>query len=158
MKKDLFIDNNIASKFTNPQDEEYKNLTRWLLNYNDKENKDDYAHLVVSQKLLVEYLRSAVGASSSTCIPVIIDRLTREGRLIKIDNQQLKDFKKRFFTKAVQKRLLCNNEDRDHIPVVLLSDRKFALTLDERLAEDLRNFNGFNVRVEKRPEDLPYKD
>ena len=59
MKKDIFIDNNVANKFTNPQDTEYKKLTQWLLNFNvdDIENKNNYAHLVVSKKLLAEYLR-----------------------------------------------------------------------------------------------------
>lgn len=30
MKKDIFIDNNIASKFSNPLDPEYKKLIKWL--------------------------------------------------------------------------------------------------------------------------------
>ena len=41
MKKDIFIDNNIASKFSNPQDKEYIKLTQWLLYFDgtDVENK-----------------------------------------------------------------------------------------------------------------------
>ena len=60
MKKDLFIDNNIAKNFSNPQDEEYIKLTKWLINFDssDIENKDNYAHLVVSKKLLGEYNRT----------------------------------------------------------------------------------------------------
>ena len=104
MKKDIFIDNSIASKFSNPQDKEYIKLTKWLLDYNenDIENKDNYAHLVVSKKLIGEYYRSAMGASSDTSIPVIIDRLTRQGRLNCISNQDIRDFQTYYFTNAVR--------------------------------------------------------
>jgi len=34
MKKDIFIDNNIAKNFTNPLDGEYKKLVQWLMRYN----------------------------------------------------------------------------------------------------------------------------
>jgi len=158
MKKDLFIDTNITSKFSNPQDKEYIKLTKWLLKFDeeDVENRNNYAHLVVSNKLLVEYKRSALGATSDTSIPVIIDTLQRQGRLIKKSNQEIISFKQTYFTKAVEKSLRSNNEDRDHIPLVLLSDRKYALTLDNNLKYDLEHFSGFRVRVEKRPENLPY--
>jgi len=158
MKKDLFIDNNIASKFCNPQDKEYIKLTKWLLHFDpsDKSDKDNYAHLVVSQKLLIEYLRSSQNTNNGSAIPLIIDLLIRDGRLIKITNQQIKDFKSRYYTKRVENSLTCNNEDRDLLPVVFLSDRKFALTYDKKFKFDLENFPGFNVRVEKRPEELPY--
>jgi hypothetical protein len=158
MKKDIFIDNNIASKFSNPQDVEYRKLTQWLLKFDGTniENKDNYAHLVVSKKLLVEYYRSAMNASSNTSIPVIIDRLTREDRLNNISNQDIKDFKTAHFTKTVQRQLRCNDEDKEHIPLVLLSDRKYALTLDNNFKYDLENFSGFTVRVEKQPKNLAY--
>ena len=50
MKKDIFIDTNVASKFSNPQDKEYIKLTQWLILFDrdDAGNKDNYAHLVVS--------------------------------------------------------------------------------------------------------------
>jgi hypothetical protein len=160
MKKDLFIDTNIAGKFSNPQDKEYTKLTQWLLYFdeNDMANKDDYAHLAVSKKLLVEYYRSAISAKSNTSIPVIIDVLTRQGRLNSISNQQIKDFKTQYFTKTIDKKLRSNQEDRDHIPLVLLSDRKYALTMDDNFTFDLLNFKGFNVKVKKRPENLPYNE
>jgi ABC-type methionine transport system ATPase subunit len=158
MKKDIFIDNNIASKFSNPQDEEYKKLTEWLMkfNQNDIKNKDNYAHLVVSKKLLQEYYHSAMHAKSNTSIPVIIDKLQREGRLINISNQQIEDFKKNHFTKTIINKLRSNEEDRNHIPVVLLSDRKYVLTYDDKFSYDLQSFKGFTVIVEKRPEKIPY--
>jgi hypothetical protein len=52
--------------------------------------------------------------------------------------------------------LTCNYEDREHLPVVLLSQRKYALSLDDRFIADLENFPGFVVLVKKRPEELPY--
>jgi len=158
MKRDLYIDNNIASKFSNPQDKEYIKLTKWLLNFdvNDTKNKDQYAHLMVSQKLLTEYLRSSQNSKSNTSIPIIINKLLSEGRLIIISNDAIKKFRSAYFTKAIEKRLRCNEEDRNHIPLVLLSDRKYALAYDISLTHDLKKFPGFTVFVEKRPEKLPY--
>ncbi len=159
MKRDIFIDNNIASKFSNPADPEYKELIKWLMDNHEieKGKEDDRAYLVVSQKLMVEYIRSCRDASGKTSIPMIINQLTRDGRLERISNQQIKDFKNQYFTKLVEKKLRSNNEDRDHIPAILLSDRKYALTYDDNLTYDLKNFSGFTVIVSKRPEDIPYK-
>jgi hypothetical protein len=160
MKKDLFIDNNIAKNFSNPQDKEYIKLTGWLLKFDpdDVENNDDYAHLVVSKKLLVEYYRTSMGAASPTAIPTIIDTLTRDGRLITVSNQQIADFKSTHYRGRVERNLRSNNEDREHIPLVLLSDRKYAISYDDNFIYDLEHFAGFVVRVEKRPEDLPYTE
>ena len=159
MMRDIFIDNNIASKFSNPADPEYKELIRWLMDNHDiaEGEEDDRAYLVVSQKLLVEYARSCRDAAGKTSIPMIISQLTRDGRLERITNQQIKEFKNKYFTKSVERNLRANNEDRDHIPAVLLSERKYALTYDENLTHDLENFPGFTVLVSKRPEDIPYK-
>ncbi len=157
-RKDIFIDNNIAKNFSNPLDPEYKKLIQWLITYNSEQiESDNNAHLVVSNKLIAEYQRTTRNAASLTNIVVIISKLTREGRLIKISNQEIKDFKQQFFTKKVEKKLTCNSEDRDHIPVVLLSIRKYALSLDDKFVYDLRNFPGFTVLAEQRPEDLPYE-
>lgn len=159
MKKDIFIDNNIANKFANPQDEEYIKLTEWILSYNaeDVKNKYNYAHLVVSQKLLVEYIRSNQNAFGGTSIPMIVAELQKQGRLVFKTKSEIKAFKDRYFTKTVEKKLKSNNEDREHIPVVLLSDRKYALSLDENFSYDLKNFKGYTVTIEKRPQDLNYK-
>lgn len=159
MIRDIFIDNNIASKFSNPADPEYKELIRWLMDNHDiaEGEEDDRAYLVVSHKLLSEYYRSCRDASGKTSIPMIISQLTRDGRLERISNQQIKEFKNKNFTKSVERNLRANNEDRDHIPAVLLSERKYALTYDENLTHDLENFPGFTVLVSKRPENIPYK-
>ncbi len=157
MKKDIFIDNNIAKNFSNPMDEEYKKLIRWLMK-NDLTNSAVNAYLVVSNKLLAEYSRSVSFSTSDTSIFIIIDRLTREGRLIKINNADIKEFQRRYFSKKVLRDLRSNQEDHDHIPVVLLSDRKYALSLDEDFIYDLVHFPGFHARVERRPEKLPYEE
>ncbi|MCX6581161.1 MAG: hypothetical protein NT166_13360 [Candidatus Aminicenantes bacterium] len=157
MKTDLFIDNNIAKNISNPMDAEYKKLIRWLMK-NDPTNPATNAYLVVSKKLLAEYSRSTSSSKSDTSIFIIIDRLTREGRLIKINNADIKGFQHRYFSKKVRRELRSNREDHDHIPVVLLSDRKYALSLDEDFIYDLVHFPGFHPRVERRPEKLPYEE
>ena len=156
-QKDIFIDNNVAKNFSNPVDPEYKKLIQWLI-ANKVDQRGKNAHLVISNKLIAEYKRTSRDAFSLTNIVVIIDKLTREGRLIKISNQEIKSFKQKYFTKRVEKKLMCNQEDRDHIPVVLLSYRKYALSLDDKFLYDLKNFPGFTVLAEKRPEDLPYDE
>ena len=94
MKHDIFIDNNIASKFANPADPEYKELIKWLMDNHDivEGTGDDRAYLVVSNKLLKEYLSSSRDAFGATAIPMIINKLTQVNRLVKITNQQIKDF------------------------------------------------------------------
>ncbi len=155
MRKDIFIDNNIAKNFANPLDPEYKKLIRWLIAF-EAENQEMNAYLVVSNKLIAEYQRTTGLATSATNITVVINKMTREGRLVKISNQEIKAFKRQYFTKKVRRRLTCNREDQDHIPVVLLSERKYALSLDENFINDLVNFPGFMVTAAKRPQDLPY--
>lgn len=155
MKKDIFIDNNIACRFANPMDPEMKKLINWIMK--NGEGSDDNAILVVSDKLLHEYMASSQGAYGSTSIPMIVDKLTKEGRLLKISNAEIKEFQRTYFKKMVEKALRSNQEDRNHIPVVLLSDRKFALTNDEKFTYDLEHFPGFQVLVCSRPENLPYE-
>jgi len=155
MKKDIFIDNNIAKNFSNPMDKEYKKLIRWLKRY-DPEDLPGNAYLVVSNKLLKEYGLTVSPVAGGTNIWVIIDILTRQGRLVRIGNADIKEFQRTHFTKKVLKSLRANKEDHDHIPVVLLSDRKYALSLDNNFIYDLVHFPGFRARAEKRPEDLPY--
>jgi hypothetical protein len=149
MLKDIFIDNNIAKNFCNPVDPEYKSLIKWLIS-------DSTAYLVVSQKLLVEYVGSTGQSPSLTNITVIIDRLTRDGRIIKISHEEIKEFKRQNFTSKIVKKFTCNKEDQEHIPVVLLSHRKYVLTLDQKFTFDLLNFPKFKVIVCDKPQDLPY--
>lgn len=156
MKKDIFIDNNIACRFANPMDPKMKKLINWIMK--NEEGSEDNAILVVSDKLLHEYIASCQGANGSTSIPMIVGKLTKEGRLLKISNAEIKEFQRKYFTKKVEKSLRSNQEDRNHIPVVLLSDRKYALTNDEKFTYDLEHFPGFKVLACSRPENMPYED
>jgi hypothetical protein len=158
MKKDIFIDNNIASRFKNPADPEYIKLRDWLVLYREIEEgeEDTNAHLVVSNKLLNEYSRSNQNIKDGQNIIAIIGLLQKKGRLIFVKNQAIKDFQQEHFTKKTLKQLSCNQEDREHIPVVLLSDRKYALSIDDAFVNDLLNFPKFQALACKRPEEMPY--
>ena len=61
---------------------------------------------------------------------------TYERRLTKITNADIKGFQNKYFTKTVERTLRSNQENRNHIPVVLLSERKFALTNDRNFTFD----------------------
>ena len=160
--KDIFIDNNLAKNFATPLDPNYKTLIKWLFAYdaedvkNNPENIENYAHLVVNQKLLSEYNRSSRGCAKSTAITTIISRLTIQGRLIKVSKSEIELFNRQYITKKVTSSLNSNAEDHVHIPTVLLSVRKMALTYDVNLAADLLKVPGFNPIVKARPEELNY--
>jgi hypothetical protein len=87
-------------------------------------------------------------------MPAIVNKMTREGRHIKISNAKIKDFQKEHFAKKVLRLLLSNEEDREHIPVVMLSERQFVLAYDINFTQYLKKFIGFKGQVEKRPENL----
>ena len=156
MKKDIFIDNNIASKyFSTPVDEEYKNLIEWLSTF----NKDEYdAYLVISPFLLREYNESNRNARSETNILNIIIQLTKQDRLVNFNKKQIEAFQTKHFSNKILKKLLSNAQDRNHIPAVLLSDRKMALSEDNNFLSDLNEFSDFETFTSKRPESLNYKD
>lgn len=160
MKKDIFIDNNIASRFKNPADPEYIKLLDWLIRFQEvnEGQEDRNAYLVVSNKLLSEYNRSNEDVKGRQNIIAIIGRLQKEGRLVFVKNPEISSFRLKYFTKKIEKKLTCNLEDWDHIPIVLLSDRKFALSIDDAFVRDLNNFPRFSATACKRPEDLPYAD
>ena len=155
MQKDIFIDSGVAKNFARPKNPEYKKLISWLIKY-DTSSPGNNAHLVVSQKLIVEYKNSAGGCYSSTNIAVIVDRLMSQGRLLKKTNKEIKEFKQKHFTKKVEKKLCCNNEDRDYIPVIMLSNRQYALISDKNFLEDVINFPRFNGIACRKPQELPY--
>jgi len=73
-----------------------------------------------------------------------------------ISNSEIKNFQNKYYKKTIVKNFRSNSEDREHIPVVLLSDRKYALSYDTNFIHDLETFPGFNVLVKKRPEEIPY--
>ena len=156
MLKDIFIDHNVAKNFSNPLDDEYKKLVKWLIRYDERSPLNN-AYLAVSKKLLGEYCTSPGHPHSLTNIIIIIGTFTKQGRLNNIDNSAIKNFQRKYFKKHIVQRLRCNPPDRDHIPVVMLSDRKYALSRDTKFRYDVNNFPGFSALAAKCPQDIPYE-
>jgi hypothetical protein len=157
--KDIFIDNDVTTKhFSNPIDKDYKNLIDWLRTFNNDVEND--AHLVLSNFILREYHESNKNPNSQTNIISIIDEMIKNNRVKRIGNKDIQDFQTRYFTKKTLKKLTSNAKDRNHIPAVLLSERKIALSEDSRFLNDLLQFSGFSpiVAFSPNPEKLPYKD
>lgn len=148
--KDIFIDNNIAKNFSNPLDPEYQELVKWLMYCKE-------SFLVTCKKLIMEYGRTNAASKSYTSIWAILDKITREGRRNHIPNEDIKEFKRHHYKTKIVNNMTCSIQDREFIPAVLLSNRKYALVRDDNFKCDLENFPGFNVLVEKRPQDIPYK-
>lgn len=126
--KDIFIDNDIAKRFSPPLQKPYKELITWL--YNE-------GALVVSQKLLVEYnqgLANLTDMKRNESILGIIGVLIQTGRLNKITNQQLNNYR---FKKYIENAFLSNRKDWNHIKTVLLSYRKMAITVDANFHNDI---------------------
>ena len=154
--KDIFIDNNIAKNFANPLDPEYKRLVKWLKTYDEGDHIGN-AFLAVSKKIIVEYKKTCGASLSDNAIVAIVDLLTRQGRLNNITNDQIKEFRATYFTKKVCRRLMSNWKDHDHIPVVLLSYRKFAISIDDKFVHDVIHFPGYKAIAVKKPQDLNYE-
>ena len=152
--KDIFIDNNVAKDFATPINPNYKDLIRWLITYNDD---DDDAYLVLSKKLMNEYVASSQSCFKSTAITTIISKLTREGRINSFENKEIKTFISTFYKAKVVKRLRSNQKDRFHIPIVVLSNRQIAITIDANFAYDLVNFPKSNITVSDCPSKINYK-
>ncbi len=154
--KDIFIDNNVAKNFANPLDPEYKKLVAWLKAYNGNNHLGN-AYLAVSKKIIVEYKKTCGASLSDNAIVAIVDLFTRQGRLNNITNDQIKDFRARYFTKKICRHLRSNWKDHDHIPVVLLSYRKLAISIDDKFVHDVLHFPGFQAIAVKKPQDLNYE-
>lgn len=152
MVDDIFIDNDCACHLRTPMTDEYKDLYLWLFDLDSTTN----AHLVISHKILNDYNRSFALIKSPENLIILIGKLTREGRLVKKSNKEISNFKKRYFTKLILDNLRSNLEDHDHIPVVMMSDRQFVLTMDNNFTYDLENFPNFRGLVKGNPTSLPY--
>jgi hypothetical protein len=142
--KDVFVDNNVAKNFCNPLDPEYKAFVGWLLTE---------GALVVTTRILVEYIRSTGNSTSATNIAAIVDALQRSGRLNRISANALRGFA---MAERIRRRLRSNTEDHEHIKAVLLSVRKFAISHDDRFRFDLNNYPAYRALAVERPEQLPY--
>jgi hypothetical protein len=144
--KDIFVDNDAATNFGNPLDPHYKEFFKWLL---------CEGYLVVSQKLLNEYGRTCCGGAVGANIGVIVSKLTIDGRLIVVKKAQLDDF---IIPKHIARRLKSNFLDHVHIKAVMLSHRKFAVSVDTRLRNDINNFPKFAACAVDRPEKIGYRE
>jgi hypothetical protein len=152
--RDIFIDNNIAVLYFKKPDKAILDFIKWLY---DEDNLELKAHLVVSPKLLNEYFSSCTGHDSYTSITRIYTIMQAQGRTIPFTNMQVKKFQQKYFSKKVLRELTCNSKDRDHIPIVLMSNRKIAVSDDNCFLKDLQKFSGFKVIAGKHPKDLNYK-
>lgn len=144
MKPDLFIDSDISGHIAKPPDDHYKDLIRWL-------NQEGF--LVICRSLLNAYV-DAVRGSPLMTLPVIVDRLTRAGRLIRYRKQDLKEFQ---IKERIVKRLLSNPSDHDYIKIVMMSDRKLALSGDNKLRRDIDNFPRYRARAFAHPREFDYR-
>ena len=142
MVQDIFIDTNIACKFARPSSESVKFL-EWL---------SEKGYLVVSKKLLVEYNKTC----NIQLFGTVINKLMIDNRIVEISSNQIKEFKKKHITKRVKNRLQSNIEDWNHIPVVLLSDRKIAITGDGKFSHDLKVISGYTPIVASSFEEIDY--
>ena len=113
----------------------------------------------MSQKLQKEYIDSSRDSVEATEIQAIVNLLTEQDRIHRISNKQIKEFQDVHFTKKLDKDLNLNKlgKDRDHIPAVLLSKRKYAIAIDKKFRYALLNFPRFKATVVSRPEDLNYE-
>lgn len=154
MIKDIFIDNVIVTRhFSNPPKRHYKKLIAWLRRFDVKQPHNN-AYLVVSNKLLAEYYGTCSYSNSGINMPTIIDMLTRQGRLNRIKNDKIKGFKQKYFKKHIK--LRCNPKDKNHIPIIMLSHRKYALTADGDFCYDINHFPRFGAKAACGPQHLPY--
>lgn len=158
MKKDIFIDNNIANKFAVPPDNHYKELIEWLL-YQDNDNPDNNAYLVASNFIRKEYWDSNNNCNSEFSIVTIYSELQKQDRLNLFKTKEIKDFVKNEIDNKGNLNLASNKQDHYHFYPVFKSDRKMVLTEDKNLASDLLNFPKFKkgVCIQQKPELLNYK-
>ena len=143
MKPDLFVDSNVSGHFARPVRADYKALVKWLR---------DEGCLVVCSSLIREYGAAVRGSSAPTTLVAIVDRLQRDGRLIRFSKKELQAFP---LGKHAPRRLRSNRADHDFIKVVLLSDRKLALSEDKKLAQDI---NGCGAQCGSTPSKIAYRD
>ena len=148
MIKDLFVDNNVAKNFKNPSDPEYIKLMAWLFTE---------GHLVVTPKLMAEYLASNQGNFGQSII-TIINKLTIDGRLVKFSNDELKALT---FPKKIEQKCQRLKKDYWHVKAILLSNRKMAIIIDEAFRNAVNEHpmhGGVKACAVSRPEAIDYEN
>jgi hypothetical protein len=88
-------------------------------------------------------------------IGALVNHLTIQGRLVHFKKA---DLEKLLIPKHIIRNLLSNRPDHVHIKVVILSHRKYAVTMDKKLLRDLNNYPGYHVQAVERPEEICYAD
>lgn len=146
MKPDLFIDADISGHIMKPLDDHYRDLIKWL-----------YVEgcLVICRSLHNEYRKAVRESPSLRTLPAIVDRLTRARRLIRYSREELRGFR---IKERIVKRLLSNRSDHDYIKIVMMSDRRLALSGDNKLRRDINNFPRYGAQAYRHPGDFDYRD
>lgn len=132
---DIVIDTNVMRLYDTPSDPTYKQLFAWVAKKGS---------LAVSQKLLVEYM-----GTTNEILAGLINHLTTEDRLIRINNHALKTY-------SLDKHYVysCNRKDINHARLTFLSNRKKLVSLDNPLIKDVNSFpkvDGIKPEAKKRP-------
>lgn len=161
-EKDIFIDAQIANKFASPPNEYYSELINWIL-AEDKTNPNNNAALMLSEKLIQEYIGGNRLSKQGTSIGVMINRIIASQRFNSVGMDIIKDFKRKHIFSCKQKQrgvyLKCNSKDYDHLPLVFYSNRKLAIIDDTGFLYSVLNFPKFSkgVNAQRSPEKLKYK-
>lgn len=141
---DFFVDADRSKHFCRPIDSAYKRLIEWL-------RSDGY--LVVCPSLINEYHKAEQATTAPTALLMLVGHLQRHGRLKRFGKKALGAFR---IKKHITRRLRSNPKDRDHLKIVLLSDRKLGISGDVNFCHDVNNYPGHLAIVRPHPSQVPY--
>ena len=142
---DLFVDADRSGSFCRPVDPAYRKLIAWL--------RSD-GQLVVCQSLIREYHDAVRGSTAPTTLVALLEHLQRHGRLKRFGKSALNAFR---ITKHIENRLQSEMKDRDHVKIVLLSDRKLGISGDVDFRRDVNNYPGYSAVVRQHPSEVQYE-
>ncbi len=165
MKKDIFIDATLASKFVSTKDPLLIELINWL---DDNTQKgDDIHYLLATDYIRKEYYDGNQNCSQYYCMGMIYSRLQQQERLNLKTKKEIEAFQKKYFTKKIwNKHLTCKtnckgekSNDPEHIASILMSDRKIAIIEEDAFRTDLVTFPvlGEEVTAVDCPSKVNYK-
>lgn len=142
MKKDIFIDAQIANTFPKPPNKHIEELIKWLIKYDDN-NLQNNAYLIINPKLLLEYTGGNQGCSSPKSILSIMTVLKSKDRLINISTKDIKKIYSKH-RKQIDKIKITKIDKEFHIPTLLSEqcERKIALIGDKPFLNAILNFKG----------------
>lgn len=118
---DIVIDANAMRLYDKPKDISFINLFSWVR---------QQGVLTVNQKLIKEY-----GDTRNDLIMVLLNELSRDGRLNRISKETIAAYKAdRHYAYT------CNAKDRVHARTVFLSNRKRLIAIDKNFLRDINNY------------------